>query len=74
MDSRRRGEARLFSTPILMRDAGAAFLDVARKRAGHIFSGVSRTGASVALQSQRRLTGRPYEGKGKCEGNFKFQI
>ncbi len=34
---------------------------------GHIFAGVRRAGASIALQSQRRLTRRPYGGKGKDE-------
>ena len=34
---------------------------------GHIFAGVTRAGASIVLQSQRRLTERPYEEKGKCD-------
>jgi len=32
------------------------------RQIGHIFLGVGRAGESIASQSQRRLTRRPYEG------------
>jgi hypothetical protein len=42
---------------------------VTRRIIGHIFLGVRRTGESIASQSQRRLTRRPYEGNGYVNGN-----